>query len=195
MSITELKNSFEKAENKENITLYLPDKGLASQDKDKLRRPSDQKKNKKKRYGKYDMAWDEKNNCYICPEGQKLQQKKIYHLNDRDKIIYYGANCTNCPSRHKCLSDKMTTKVITDYVSDSTMKLKHRMHTKEAQEKYKDRMPKVEPRFAYNKYILKYRQYHVIGEDNTRTQQLLMATAQNIIKIHNLEQKMISMEG
>ena len=41
---------------------------------------------------------------------------------------------------------KMTIKVITDYISDSTMKLKHHMHTSEAQEKYKDRMPNVEPR-------------------------------------------------
>ena len=58
------------------------------------------------------------------------------------------------------------------------MKLKHRMHTPEAQEKYKDRMPKVEPRFAYNKYTLKYRQYHVKGQKSAITQQLLMATAQ-----------------
>lgn len=78
----------------------------------------------------------------------------------------------------------MTTKVISDYVSDATMKLKHRMYTKEAQDRYKDRMLKVEPQFAYNKYALKYRQYHIIGEENARTQQLLMATAQNIIKIH-----------
>ncbi|MBQ6218200.1 MAG: hypothetical protein IJJ47_00560 [Methanosphaera sp.] len=53
---------------------------MASQDKDKLRRTNNQKKNKKKDYGKEDMTWDEKNNCYICPEGQKLLQKKIYHL-------------------------------------------------------------------------------------------------------------------
>ena len=50
----------QKAEDKENITLHLPDKGLATQDKDKLRRPSDRKKNNKKRYGKDDMTWDEK---------------------------------------------------------------------------------------------------------------------------------------
>ena len=54
----------------------MPDKGLATQDKDKLRRPSDRKKNNKKRYGKQDMTWDEKNHCYICPEEQKLEQKK-----------------------------------------------------------------------------------------------------------------------
>ena len=55
----------EKEEKKQNTTLYMPDKGLATQDKDKLRRPSDRKKNNKKRYGKDDMTWDEKNHCYI----------------------------------------------------------------------------------------------------------------------------------
>ena len=42
----------EKEEKKENTTLYMPDKGLATQDKDKLRRPSDRKKNNKKKIWK-----------------------------------------------------------------------------------------------------------------------------------------------
>jgi hypothetical protein len=50
-------------------------------------------------------------------------------------------------------------------------------------------MPMVEPRFAYNKYTLNYRQYHLIGLENTKMQQTLMATAQNIVKIHNIELK------
>ena len=82
----------EKAEDKENITLYLPDKGLASQDKDKLRRPCDRKKNNKKRYGKDNMTWNEENHCYICPEGQKLLQKKIYHQQTETK--YYTTEQT-----------------------------------------------------------------------------------------------------
>ncbi|RAP52265.1 MAG: hypothetical protein BZ137_08860 [Methanosphaera sp. rholeuAM130] len=175
-------------ENKDGVTLYLPDKGLATKDKDKLRRP-DQRKKKTRGYGKQNMTWNEENNCYICPEGQKLEQKQIYHLEDRDKVVYYGNNCKNCPMNDICLTNKMTTKVITDYVSDSTMKLKHRMHTPEGIKKYKDRMPNVEPRFAYNKETLKYRQYHVKGLENAKTEQLLMATAQNILKIHNIEQK------
>ena len=50
-------------------------------------------------------------------------------------------------------------------------------------------MSMVEPRFAYNKYRLGYRQYHLIGLKNTKMQQTLMATAQNIVKIHNIELK------
>ena len=48
-------------------------------------------------------------------------------------------------------------------------------------------MPMVEPRFAYNKYTLHYRQYHLLGIDNAKMQQTLMATAQNMVKIHNIE--------
>jgi len=46
-----------------------------------------------------------------------------------------------------------------------------------------------EPRFANNKYTRHYRQYHSIILKNTKMQQTLMATAQNIVKIHNLELK------
>ena len=65
------------------------------------------------------------------------------------------------------------------------------METKEAQEAYKDRMPNSEPKFAFNKHNLKYRQYHVIGQAKALTQQLLMATAQNMRRIYNIEQKQV----
>ena len=65
------------------------------------------------------------------------------------------------------------------------------METEEAQEGYKDRMPNSESKFAFNKYDLNYRQYHVIGQNNALTQQLLMAIAQNMLKIHNIEQQEI----
>ena len=53
----------------------MPDKRKASEDKDKLRRPS-QRKQKTRGYGKDNMTWDEENKCYICPEGQTLELKQ-----------------------------------------------------------------------------------------------------------------------
>lgn len=95
---------------------------------------------------------------------------------------------------------KMTGKLITDYTNESKELLAAKFETPEGQKQYKQRMPMVEPRFAYNKYTLKYRQYHVKGQKSAITQQLLMATAQNMIKIHNIEQNIlkentISIEG
>lgn len=54
---------------------------------------------------------------------------------------------------------------------------------------YKKWMPMVKPRFAYNKYTLHYRQYPLLDINNAKMQQTLMATAQNIHKIHNIELK------
>jgi hypothetical protein len=94
----------------------------------------------------------------------------------------------------------MTGKVLTDYTSQAKELLAYKFETPHGQKQYKKRMPMVEPRFAYNKYTLKYRQYHVKGQKSAITQQLLMATAQNMIKIHNIEQNIlqentISIEG
>ena len=72
----------------------------------------------------------------------------------------------------------MTGKLITDYTKESKELLAAKFETPEGQKQYKQRMPMVEPRFAYNKYTLKYRQYHVKGQKSVITQQLLMATAQ-----------------
>ncbi|MBR3213401.1 MAG: hypothetical protein IKF79_02690 [Methanosphaera sp.] len=77
---------------------------------------------------------------------------------NRDKIITTKQTAPIAHQKINVYQLKRTTKVITDYISDSAMKIKHHLHTPEAQEKYKDRMPNVEPRFAYNKYTLKYRQ-------------------------------------
>jgi hypothetical protein len=83
----------------------------------------------------------------------------------------------------------MTGKVITDYTSDAKELLAYKFETPKGQTQYKKRMPMVEPRFAYNKHTLKYRQYHLLGLNNAKMQQTLMATAQNIVKIHNIELK------
>lgn len=88
----------EYTENETKVILYMPDKRKATEDKDKLRRPS-QRKQKTRGYGKDNMTWDEENKCYICPEGQTLELKQIYHEKDRDRVVYYGNSCHNCPAR------------------------------------------------------------------------------------------------
>ena len=171
--------------------IIMPNKEQAGKQKDCLRRNSQRKQNhnKKDGFSKHNMIRDEKNYCYICPENQILPVKQVYPGKYNDRIIYYTSECKNCPSRDICLTNKMTGKVITDYTSDAKELLAHKFETPEGQTQYKKRMPMVEPRFAYNKYTLRYRQYHLLGIDNAKMQQTLMATAQNIVKIHNIELK------
>ena len=172
-------------------SIIMPNKEQAGHQKDCLRRKSQRKQNNNKKDGfsKHNMILDEENYCYICPENQILPVKQVYPGIYNDRIIFYTNECSNCPSKSICLTKKMTGKVITEYTSEAKKLLAYKFETPEGQKQYKKRMPMVEPRFAYNKYTLNYRQYHLIGLDNTKMQQTLMATAQNIVKIHNIELK------
>ena len=86
LRILQLRPSPKKHKNKENITLFLPEKGLATQDKDKLRRPSDRKKNNKKKIWKrwYDLGW-EKSLLHMSQRTNVRTKKKIHHLENWDK--------------------------------------------------------------------------------------------------------------
>ena len=177
--------------NEEHYSLIIPNKKQATQQKDKLKRKTQRKENKNKKDGFsiHNMIKDEENYCYICPENQILPVQQVYPGKYNDRIIYYTSACSKCPSKNKCLTDKMTGKVLTDYTSEAKEIQAYKFETPQGKKLYSRRMPMVEPRFAYNKYNLKYRQYHVIGLENTKTQQTIMATSQNIVKMHNIELK------
>ena len=53
----------------------------------------------------------------------------------------------------------------------------YKFETPQDKKLYSRKMPMVKPCFAYNKYNLKYRQYHVIELENTKTQQTIIATS------------------
>ena len=175
----------------EHYDLIIPNKKQASHQNDCLRRKSQRKQNNNRNNGfsKHNMIKDEENHCYICPENKELPVQQVYPGKYNDRIIYYTRECRNCPSKNICLTNKMTGKILTDYTSEAKELLAAKFDTPRGQKQYKKRMSMVEPRFAYNKHTLNYRQYHLLGLKNTKMQQTLMATAQNIVKIHNLELK------
>ena len=175
----------------EHYDLIIPNKKQASHQNDCLRRKSQRKQNNNRNNGfsKHNMIKDEENHCYICSENKELPVQQVYPGKYNDRIIYYTRECRNCPSKNICLTNKMTGKILTDYTSEAKELLAAKFDTPRGQKQYKKRMSMVEPRFAYNKHTLNYRQYHLLGLKNTKMQQTLMATAQNIVKIHNLELK------
>ena len=172
-------------------SIIIPNREQAGKQKDCIKRHNQRKTNtnKKDGYSKHNMIKDEENYAYICPENKILPLKQVYPRKYTDRIVFYTKECSKYPSKKICLTNKMTGKVITDYTSDAKEQLAYKFETPKGQAQYKKRMPMVEPRFSYNKHTLKYIQYHPIGLNNAKMQQTLMATAQNIVKIHNIKQK------
>ena len=150
----------------EQYSVIMPNKEQASHQKDMLRRKSQRKENNNKmgEFSKHNMIKDETNYCYICPENKILPVQQVYPGKYNDRIIYYTHECSKCLPKNICLTNKMTGKIITDYTSEPKELLAAKFETPKGQKQYKQKMPMVKPRFAYNKYTPKYRQYHLIGQ-------------------------------
>jgi transposase len=57
-------------------------------------------------YGKESFKYDAKDNCYICPAGQKLTYR--FATNEKGRAIYYyrASGCKTCPLKAKCTRNK-----------------------------------------------------------------------------------------
>jgi transposase len=57
-------------------------------------------------YGKESFKYDARENCYICPAGQKLSYR--FATNEKGRAIYYyrASGCKSCPLKAKCTRNK-----------------------------------------------------------------------------------------
>ena len=57
-------------------------------------------------YGKESFKYDARQNCYICPAGQKLTYR--FATNEKGRAIYYyrATGCKSCPLKPKCTRNK-----------------------------------------------------------------------------------------
>ena len=57
-------------------------------------------------YGKESFKYDARNNCYICPAGQKLTYR--FATNEKGRAIYYyrASGCKSCPLKARCTRNK-----------------------------------------------------------------------------------------
>jgi len=76
---------------KRGLNGYIPDANLAKEMKGK--------KQKNNPYSKNKFEYDEKRDCFICPNEEVLIKKGEYEYNGKIQYKYYGANCGECPFR------------------------------------------------------------------------------------------------
>jgi hypothetical protein len=124
--------------------------------------------------------------CYLCPENQKIK----YKTTDRKGYRMYHSNpdiCSVCLSLHKCTHSRNRIKVVTRHVWDDS---KERINQNRLQPKgkkiYSRRKETIERSFADSKQLhgLRYARYR--GLKKVYDQCLLTAACQNMKKIANM---------
>lgn len=71
-------------------------------------------------FRKYDYAYDEYNDCYICPNNQVLN----YSTTNREGYREYkscGSTCADCPYLAQCTNSRNHVKVVTQHIWDGYM--------------------------------------------------------------------------
>ena len=134
-------------------------------------------------FKKYEYAYDEYYDCYVCPGNQVLK----YSTTNRDGYREYkscGLFCSSCPYLHQCTESKDHVKVITRHVWEEYMeKAEDIRHTIGNKEIYQQRKKTIERLFgtAKEQHGFRYTQY--IGKARMEMKAGLTFACMNLKKL------------
>lgn len=136
------------------------------------------------------FSYDEKKDCYICPNNQILNkasftQKKKGKVN----LVYRGtsAMCKDCPLRDNCLPKKTTRKSIYKWEHQELLNQHHnKMKTPEAKKILKKRGSIVEHPFGTIKRGLGWDHFLVRGKEKVSGENALIMFSYNFRRLLNL---------
>ena len=127
----------------------------------------------------YVREWD----VYVCPEQTFL----VYRTTTREGYSEYAAakcNCSQCPRRSKCLTDKAAVRIIRRHVwEDDKERVTWFTRTDKGKALYQARKETIERSYADSKELHGFRYCRFRGRVQTQEQSYLTAAVQNMKKI------------
>jgi transposase len=140
-------------------------------------------------FKKYEYAYDEYYDCYVCPNNQVLS----YSTTNRDGYREYKSDpkvCVNCPYRTQCTESKACQKTVTRHVWEEYMELaEDYRHTPEYREIYERRKETIERVFADAKEKHGMRYTRLRGLQKVRMQVTLTFACMNLKKLAKWKRK------
>jgi transposase len=134
-------------------------------------------------FKKYEYAYDEYYDCYVCPANQVLS----YKTTNREGYRQYESNpasCANCPLKKQCLTASTGKKMITRHVWEAYYEeAEHIRHTDFGKELYRKRSETIERVFADAKEKHAMRYTHLRGNKKLRMVALLTYSCMNLKKL------------
>ena len=138
---------------------------------------------KKGFFKKYEYAYDEYYDCYICPNNQILE----YTTTNRDGYREYkskGKICKTCPYLSKCTHSKNTTKVILRHIWESYIeKCEEIRHTRGNKKLYEKRKETIERIFGSAKEYHGMRYTNSLGKEKMAMKVGLTFACMNLKKL------------
>lgn len=134
-------------------------------------------------FKKYEYAYDEYYDCYVCPANQVL----AYKTTNREGYRQYESNsaiCANCPLRGQCLTSSSGKKMICRNIWESYYEeAEHIRHTDWGKALYRKRSETIERVFADAKDKHNMRYTHLRGNQRMKMVALLTFSCMNLKKL------------
>lgn len=134
-------------------------------------------------FKKYEYAYDEYYDCYLCPANQILS----YRTTNREGYRQYESNpalCASCPLKGQCLTSSSGKKMITRHIwEDFYEEAEHIRHTDWGKELYRKRSETIERVFADAKDKHNMRYTHLRGNRKLTMVALLTFSCMNLKKL------------
>jgi transposase len=141
-------------------------------------------------FPKYEYVYDEKYDCYLCPNNQILE----YSTTNRDGYREYKSSrdiCCNCPYLSQCTLSKNHVKVVTRHVWEDYMEeCEEIRHTLGMSDLYKKRKETIERLFGTAKESHGFRYTQMYGKARMELKVGLTFACLNLKKLAKIKQKL-----
>jgi transposase len=160
----------------QNITVYVavPNKSKSMTKKGRLTREQ--------------YEYDAEQDCYICPQGEKLTRRgKPFNKGGKNHIRYKSDadTCAECPLRKKCLNEKAKLKQI-DRWEDEAIVDRHKQRMAENPDKMRQRSALAEHPFGILKHRAGMNHFLMRGLEKCGGEFSLMVLGYNFVRVINL---------
>jgi len=141
-----------------------------------------------KKFDKSCFCYDAADDCYYCPNGERLDFQKIENKGDERIIrMYQSSDCSNCSLSSECLNNPPTPRTIQISIHEPLrQKVIDRMSTDAGKQRYNMRSWIAETPFAYIKQTMGIRQFLLKGLLHVKDEFLWACTPCNIGKLTRL---------
>ena len=142
------------------------------------------------KFGKEIFVYNQSQECYICPNNQRLPKSKSRNkAYERIMHIYRPSQkvCASCPIKDKCLGETTNYKQIQRWEHQKMLdEYNEKMQTKESREIIKKRSSIVEHPFGTIKRSLGWEHYLVRGKEKVSGENALIMFTYNFRRLLNL---------
>lgn len=141
-----------------------------------------------KTFSKDTFKYDNKRDCYVCPENKELSRTDLT-IPDRPNAIVYKARdreCKHCKHFGACTTSRNGRKIIRQRNETLLQKLAQIYDSAPGQRIYKLRKQKVELPFAHFKHNMNMRQFLLRGIEKVKSEVLLCSIGYNLTRMISL---------